>query len=160
VRRSSMDKKLEKTIMDLVYTPSHTERRVKAAYIASLEENPVLGDQPTIASVSALTGDSRIAKWWSKPGFKEWFLNKDEFRQKVEYLATAALDTIEEIMADGDANPSSRIAAAKLMMEAARKLPKAGDNGGKFADDRINEMTQKELEIYIAKSLPAPKKDS
>lgn len=145
---------LGKVLEEVVFIPTPAMRRTKAAYLAATEENPLLaGQDPTVASVQQVTGDTRITKWWSTPGFRDWFSNRDEFRQRVEYLANLALDTIEDILLDSEANASARNSAAKLMIEAAGKLPK-GTEKERYADEQISSMSKKELEQFIRRKAP------
>ena len=70
-----------------------------------------------------LTGNAKLKTWWGLPGFVRWFSNREEYRQRLDYLAMLALDTAEEILCDREAHPSARTAMAKLVIEAAGKMP-------------------------------------
>lgn len=162
-RRPGPGSKLEGILEEVVFIPTPAMRKAKAAFVAAAEDNPILLQTSSeggtsLAAVQSVVGDSRLTKWWSTPGFRDWFNNKDEFRQRVEYLANLSLDTIEDILLDGDANPSSRMTAAKLMMEAANKLPKGGSE--KYLDAQIAEMGKRELEAYLRRhgALQSPNK--
>lgn len=158
--RRTPGQELGKVLEEVVFIPTPAMRKVKAAYLAATSENPLLvGQDPTAASVQQVTGDTRVSKWWSTPGFRDWFSNRDEFRQRVEYLANLALDTIEDILLDGEANASARNAAAKLMIEAAGKLPK-GTSTEKYADEQISSMSKAELEQFIRRKAPQLLRDT
>jgi hypothetical protein len=140
--------KLNDLLDQVVFLPSPEQRRIKAAFWALYAD---MGTQPiTLSLAQTLTGESRLKAWWGLPGFREWFLNKDEFRQRVEYLAHLALDTAEEILSDPKANPSARVNMAKLMVEVAGRMPNKWEQK-KFADDFINKMSKDELKAYLEK---------
>lgn len=149
-------KKLGAVLDDIIFIPSPIQRKVKAAFWSSYNDNPLFGrDKITLAAVESTISDYRLHKWWAQIGFKEWFTNKDEFKQRLEYLANLALDTIEEVLCNPDANANARMNAAKLMLEAARKMPdKQGEV--KYLDERVHTMSKKELEQFIKKALPSP----
>lgn len=140
---------------EVVFIPTPPMRRVKAAYLAATAENPITNTDPSLEAALQVTGETRLRQWWSTPGFRSWFSNRDEFRQRVEYLANLALDAIEDILLDGDANPAARNAAAKLMIEAAGKLPK-GAGQEKFADEHIQGMDRRQLEQFLRKNGALP----
>ena len=145
---------LESGIQDLVFIPVPSHRRVKSAFWASINENPILdpaSDGISLSMALQITGDTRLNKWWHLPGFVEWFVNKDEFRQRVEYLANLALDVAEEILLDRDSNPNARVNMTKLVIEVANKLPKNNKDDSKFLDARIASMSKEELEDFIRK---------
>ena len=153
-RRTPHEQRMMDAIEEIVFIPTQAMRRVKAAYLASTQDNPLFSGEPTLAHVLQITNEPRMSQWWSVPGFRDWFRNGDEFRQRVEYLANKALDVVSEIMDQEDATPTARLNAAKLMIEAAGKLPRGGSGGEKFIDERIQEMNRKELEAFIRKAIP------
>jgi hypothetical protein len=144
--------------IDMTCDISDEMRKVKAAFWAAYQDNPV-HSVITLSMVLQVTNENKVKQWWNLPGFKEWFCNKDEFRQRVEYLANVALDTIEQILINPDANPNARQNAAKLMIEVANKMPSRHAKE-KFLDAQIQEMGKRELEAYIRKhSLPLKEGD-
>lgn len=136
---------------DLVFAPTPDMRRAKAAFWSKFADAPmVASDSLTLASVQQVSSDRRLSKWWTLPGFAEWFQNKEEFRERLEYLADIALDSLEQVLTDPDANPSAKVASAKLVLEAASKMPK------KEADapaSRLETMSRGELEEYVRRNL-------
>lgn len=147
---SSGGQRLGAILEEVVFVPTPQMRKCKAAYLAATADNP-MSDNPSLELALQATGESRLRQWWSTPGFRSWFANREEFRQRVEYLANLALDAIEEILLDGDANATARNAAAKLMLEAANKLPR-GTGPERFADDQINQMSKQQLEQYLRRN--------
>lgn len=152
---SSPSEKIAQIAEDITFLPSPEQRKTKASFWALYQENPLV----EVASVSIqlatqLTGDSRIQRWWGIPGFREWFTNKEEFRQRLEYLANLALDTAEQVLADPKANASARVNMAKLIIEAAGRMPNKWAKE-QYLDERIGQMGKKELEAYIRRATQA-----
>jgi len=136
---------------DLTFAPTPDMRRAKAAFWHRVADAPALDSGPvTLAAAQQFGTDKRLSKWWTLPGFAEWFQNKEEFRERLEYLADIALDSLEQVLTDPDSNPSAKVASAKLVLEAASKMPK------KEADapaSRLETMSRGELEDYVRKNL-------
>lgn len=68
----------------------------------------------------------------------------------MEYLADIALDALEQVLTDPDANPSAKVNSAKLVLEAASKMPKAKDDA---PASRLETMSRTELEDYVRRNL-------
>ena len=148
-------KAIEAAVVDIIFEPNQRQRALKAAFWEVYQDRPA-AQGITKALVLSVTNSDSINRWWGLPGFEEWFCNKDEFRQRVAYLANIALDAIEEILIDPSANPNARQNAAKLMIEVANKMPSRNAKE-KFLDAQIQEMGKRELDAFIAKhSLPEP----
>ena len=81
-------------------------------------------------------------------GFKEWFLNEEEFAQKALALAHLALGSLEEVLTNPDANPSARVKAAKLAIEVANKMPQRWQKTV-YLDDQIHKMDRAQLESFL-----------
>lgn len=144
---------VEVLVSDLTYLPNPQQRRVKEAFWVRWNENPLCdpADVP-LSEALRVTGDGRLERWWSQPGFKEWFRNQEEFRERASVLAQTALDTIEEILSNRDAQPAARIAAAKLAMEIARKMPQKQAEP-KYLDDSVGKMDKQQLEQFIQRNI-------
>lgn len=141
--------RVAQVIDDLIFAPTPDQRSVKAAFWAKYANAPLMDTSKiTAAYVHKLIPDSRLPRWWSLYGFKEWFLNEDEFRQRIEYIAHLALDAMEAILTDPDANHSARVNAAKLALEAANKMPQKWQKT-LYLDDSIQKMDQAQLEQFI-----------
>lgn len=151
---------LEIATSELTYLPTPEQRKAKSAFWARFNENPICDPSQISLSIALrFAGDNRISRWWPQTGFREWFQNSDEFRQRLEYLANLALDSIEHILADPRAQASAKVTAAKLVMEVARKMPPK-HQAEKYADEKIGEMDRKQLEEFISRRislLPAKK---
>lgn len=138
---------------DLTYLPTHEQRKLKSAFWVRFNENPLCEPQDiSLSVIDRIVHDNRTAKWWSQAGFKEWFRNQEEFRERVESMAHLALDTLMTILVTDDPKTSSaRVNAAKLLLEVARKLPSRTQPQEKFSDDKIANMDKKQLDAYIAR---------
>lgn len=145
--------KLDTLLGEISFSPSAEQRQCKAAFWARLEENPICSpDSVTLAAASQLTGEGQLSRWWSIAGFSDWFANKNEFRERIEYLAGRSLDIAEEIIEDVNANPSARVNMIKLIMEVAQKMP--GKGGTKSpGKDPLDGMTPAQLEHELKKAL-------
>lgn len=139
-----------------IFQPDNDQRRAKSnfwTYFAS-EEGVPLPPTPDLALALRFGADSRITKWWPLPGFQDWFLNRDEFRQRMEYLSNLCLDQLETIVTTNSSANSDKLNAIKLIMQVARKTPSPGDSAAeKFADDKIGKMGRPELEEFIRRNI-------
>lgn len=153
-RKSSKDTldKLKKAVEgEIVFIPSGAQRKAKAAFWVSFTDNPVSdAENVTLAQALQITGESRLQKWWSMVGFKDWFLNKEENKQRLEYIYSLALDSAEEILIDPDANPSAKVQMIKVIAELANKMPQKWKTE-KFLDADIQRMDKHQLESYLEK---------
>lgn len=139
---------------DLTYIPSPEQRRLKQAFWTRFNDNPVC-DIPDISKsiVGSIAPDHRLDRWWPQPGFKEWFCNKEEFREEVDSMVFLALDRLKRILISEDPKlASAQVNAAKLLMDVGRKLP-SKTTQERYLDEKINQMDARQLEEYIAKSV-------
>jgi hypothetical protein len=141
--------------LSLFSQPTSDQRQTKERFWGLfMQGDAEVPSEVDLATALRFGQDKRISTWWDIPGFRDWFLNKQEFKDRVEFMAHLALDGIQEVLQDKTATPASRVAAAKLALEVANKLPKAGSNqDGKYLDEKINEMDSKELERFIQSKL-------
>lgn len=142
---------LAELVGDLTFLPSPEQRKTKSAYWTLRADSPLNSDQITLPEAQQVTGEGRLRKWWSLPGFPEWFANREEFRQRVEYLANLALDTAEEILLDRNINANARVQMAKLVIEAANRMPQKYQKE-LYVDEKVSQMGKKELEEYIRRA--------
>lgn len=134
---------------EVVFSPTPEMRRAKAAFWASLEGTPTgdLAESMTLAAATSMGADKKLSRWWAIPGFVDWWQNKEEFKQRVEYLAQLALDALEGVLNDPDANPTARVNSAKLVLEVANKMPRK--NVEEDVGSRLAAMSRNELEEYV-----------
>lgn len=131
--------------------PEH--RKAKATFWSYFMGNELPAPEAVdLALARRHCGDSRITNWWTYPGFEDWFCNSEEFKQRIEFLAHLALDNIEDILRDKQANSTAKINAVKLVMEIGNKLP-GKQQQDKYADEKIAEMNKDQLEEFIRKNL-------
>lgn len=148
---------LEIVASELTYLPTPEQRKAKSAFWLRFNDNPICDPQDiSLAIVMRLVGDERLTRWWPVSGFKEWFRNREEFRERMEYLSQLAMDQLEEILAapmaiKGVAN--AKISAAKLIMEVARKMPPKTATAGEFLDAKVADMNKRQLEEFIGKHI-------
>lgn len=143
----------------VVFHPTSDQRRAKSNFWSHFSD----GDTQVPLDISLayalkLGADKRISTWWQVKEFQDWFTNKDEFRQRLEYLTHLVLDTFETVLTDPKAQAGAKVNAGKIILEAASKMPK-GRGEEKYMDAQIATMDRKQLEEFIHKSmklLPAP----
>lgn len=145
----NISKVLAAASQEVVFSPTPEMRRSKAAFWASLEGTPSgdLAENMTLAAASSLGADKKLSRWWAIPGFSDWWQNKEEFKQRLEYLAQLALDSLEGILMDPDANVTAKVNSAKLVLEAANKMPKK--NTEENVESKLASMSRNELEEYV-----------
>lgn len=134
----------------IVFVPNREQQQAKAtfwSFFMSRDVSVSAGD-PQVDKAVRYSRDKRVREWWTKPGFQEWFYNKDEFRQKTEFLKNASLMHLESILIDPKAQASAKVAAIKLILQLAGEL-RTENTGEKFADEKIAQMGREELEKYI-----------
>ncbi len=132
------------------FIPTDLHRQAKSAFWSHFFSK---GETPPPAIDSAMaaqySGYNDTIGWWDTPGFSEWFSNGEEFRQRVEYISSLALDVLQAVLQDTNARTGDRLQAAKMSLEVAAKFPKIPPKE-QFADEKIGEMDRKQLEAYIA----------
>lgn len=136
---------------DVVYTPSEAERIAKAAFWQAWSDDPTqAADEIPVARIVQLTGESRLTKWFNKPLFRDWFMNKDIYVHKARALAEMGQDLIWGMMKDETVRPDLR---AKLALEAMKNYAAvlaASKPQSKFLDEDINKMTPDQLREFLA----------
>lgn len=150
-KKPIMGKKTQDAVTDLLFTPSMAQRKVKAAFWIIHNENPIISkDKINMAYIIQQVDDGRIRNWWGVPGFQDWFLNKEEVRQRIEYLFDVAMDQAEVMLLDQSTQPSAKVNLIKLLSELADKMP-AKSKEIKFLDASIEKMDAAQLDEYIKK---------
>lgn len=152
-------------ISDVVeFTPTKDHRRAKSNFWTSVVEQDVsLPPDPDMLTVARYAGDRRLEQWWDIPGFRDWFLNRQEFMQRVDTLTQLALDEMERILTSTDPKSNTaKVAVMRMALEAGGKLGANRESSSEeTTDDKILRMTRKELEEFIQEKnrllLPDPK---
>jgi hypothetical protein len=157
--RSQIINKLGQVSRDLsIFSTSQAsvdQKIARSRFWARYASNPDLEVPSVIDATTASQGaaDKRVLEWWLLPGFSDWFTNSHEFKERVEFLTSLALDSVEELLKDSQASPSARVAAIKIVLEIADKFPTNKKSDETYADERIQQMDQKELEQFIQSRL-------
>lgn len=142
-------KELTELSEKLLYEPSATDRKLKAKFWSRHQGNPIISSELiTLPEVSAVVNSARVKELWAKPGFREWFLNQDENRERIEYLFTLALDRAEKVLLDDSMQGSAHVNMIKVLGELANKFPSRYQQE-KFTDDEINRMNDMQLRAWL-----------
>ena len=154
-RMKHTEETLNLALSELTFLPSPEHRKIKSAFWAVADETQLVDPSQEVELSTALrfTADNRLQRWWALPGFREWFANREEFRQRVEYLANLALDTAEEILLDKKANAAARANMVKLMVEVANKMPPRQISKELYIDEKIQKMDRVQLEEYVKRNV-------
>lgn len=138
-------------VEELVFEPSAAQRAAKTAFWVRYEEMP-LADITDINVTMAmqLSGNRSVGNWWKRPGFEDWFLNKQEWKQRIEYLAMLSLEVAEDILNDDRAPAAAKVNLIKALNELANKMP-AKSKEVKLIDEGISNMNKEQLREFIEK---------
>ena len=132
----------------LIFTPTPRQRKVKAQFWSRFQPGPfVSASSLSLPAIQEVVNVAGLKEWWQLDGFQGWFLNREEAREKLEYLYMKALDTAEDILDDPNAQASAKVNMIKVLGELANKFPSKWQE--KFADDDINKMDEKQLVAYL-----------
>lgn len=133
----------------LVFRPSRAQQIARANFWTYFSQE---GSAPPsiidLATALRFGLDMGISEWWSIPGFREWFSNQDEFRQRLEFLANLSLDKLENLINSEASNANAKVAAIKLIMELSKKLQHR-NTADQYLDEKVGQMDKKQLEEYI-----------
>lgn len=147
--KPNKDPSLDILVDMLQYRPTEEQQEVKAAFWANQHrDDTIILSDITLARAYQVTGDSRLAKWWSEPGFKGWFSNKDEFKQKIEHLLNVGLQAMNDLLRDPEVQASAKVKAFEVLAKLADREP-VKVREVKFADKKVQEMTPAELRKFI-----------
>jgi len=152
IKNSKLDvDKLAELKSELVFLPSPVHRSAKTKFWARYDSLLDGSGTPSKAEAIQLTGEPKLAKWWYLPGFKEWFLNQDEARERLEYLYMLALDAAEQVLLDPEAQANARVQMIKVIASLAGKEP---TKQVQYIDQDIQLMDTEKLRAYIEKHAP------
>jgi len=135
-KSSHSNKEMKQLSTQLIYTPTTTERKLKAKFWSKAAENPLLsigeGQMITLDQVKKIAGGgAKLEKAWANPQFRNWFLDIEEGKAKLEYLFDLGLDAIESILLSDDPKTSSaKVNALKLLADMTGKIKKADNSNG------------------------------
>lgn len=147
---------LERLSEELIYQPTDQDKRLKAQFWLKAADNPfITPDSITIDDVRNILNREISGSTWARPGFKEWFVNKDESRQRLEYLFNLALDAAEQIIMNTDPKAqSARVNMIKVIADLGGKNPRiAGPSAGQSAiAGAIAGMDKAQLDLFLQKN--------
>lgn len=134
--------------LDTQFQPTNAQKQAKSTFWSSFssgEGSPL----PAQSLVMALRfgRDSRLSTWWEIPGFQDWFWNRDEFRQRMEYLAALAIDELEMILTSRSHSAPDKLNAIKLIMQVTGKTGSPATE--ESLPESIQKMSRTQLEEYI-----------
>lgn len=101
-----------------------------------------------------MCGTESVRKWLNLQGFESWFFNKQEFTERVEYLAHLSLDALEQIIVSQDPKAqSARVKAIQIVSDLANKMPKRSqdDGAGNSIYKAIASMDAVQLQAFLEK---------
>ena len=151
-KKSLAQKHFENIVSSLHFEATPEQRDAKSAFWLAVDENPIVDLQSvSSAGVAHLVAQPKIERWWKISGFVSWFMNREEFRMKLESATHVAINVLTEIMMDGDANPAARVNAAKMVIEAAGKNAARNAPSEEVSDKKIQQMSPEQLEAYVIK---------
>lgn len=138
------------------FEPSVAQRRAKANFWTAWQDDPTLDPELMTADTAArLSGNRTVRRWWGEPGFKPWFMNKDEQRQRLEYLFELSMDAAEDILTNADPKAQgARVQLIKHMSELANKMPSKSGGLGAGLDGMVKAilaMGEVELKALLQK---------
>lgn len=132
----------------VIFTPNPRQRKVKAQFWSRFQSGPFVSPSAlSLPAIQEVVNVPSLKEWWYIDGFKEWFINREEAREKLEYLYMKALDTAEDILDDPNAQASAKVNMIKVLGELANKFPSRWQE--RFADDDINKMDEKQLIAFL-----------
>jgi len=135
---------------NLIFTPTPSMKRIKARFWTRYQETPTSQiSDVTAAEIAKVTGSAGIKNWWSKDGFKDWFLNKNEDKERISYLFDMSLEKLEDMINDPSVNAGVRLNAIKLLAEMNGNIGKSKKQPERFADEQIEKMSESQLIEFI-----------
>ena len=146
----SKEIKPNKLAEQVIFTPSANQSKIKARFWTRYQPGPFSSpENMTMAEALEVTGSAQLRKWWAVPGFTEWFMNRDEERERLKYLFNKGLDTMESMLDNPDTNANAKANLIKMLAEMNGYLGKKPVE--KFADEDINKMSENQLKTFLEK---------
>jgi hypothetical protein len=124
------------------FRPTDLQVKAKVRFWTRQADNP-LADSASVTRQIAIqvTGDQRLAGWWSLPGFADWFTNRDEFRERAEYL----------VECDDPKVVNAQVQLIKAIIEASGRGP-ATKKEVKYLDEGVGKLDATQLEQLLSKN--------
>ena len=107
---------------------------------------------PEVSDVIRFCGSPKIREHWPRADFREWFLNKETYKARLEYLFDKATYAMEEILDNTDPKAqSARVNVIKHISELASKMPKPLAQGDDITKS-ITGMDKAQLDLFLEKN--------
>ena len=141
---------------------TESQVKTKARFWSKWSEQPLLhGKEPSLALISQLTGSTSIQTWWSKPGFKEWFLNSNANSDRLEWLVHLALSSAQDILLSDDPRGApARAQMIKLVLDLATRQANPGTGPAKAVKPTpakaVESLSKEELLSIVANANQQP----
>lgn len=133
---------------EIVWLPTPGQRACKAKFWKRADYLNI-DDKVTLAQAVQVTNNSSLNTWWGIEGFKEWFLNKEEAAERIEYLYMLWMDKAEELLLNPEANHNAIVQIGKIIAQLSGR-----DNQEKYLDESIQKMSKHQLQSFINKVAP------
>lgn len=132
------------------YQPTDEQRRAKAKFLRNYRDMPMASlDKINATMASQLSGvGSSMYRWFKEPGFREWFLDLNEFESRVEFLVQKALSRAEDMLNDPNLNQAAFVNLLKHLSEVANKIPSRAKEI-RYVDAQIAKMSPSQLDAEI-----------
>jgi hypothetical protein len=148
----SVNKAVGEVVDDHLFLPSPFQQNLKAQFWSRAGNHPFLEPENIgVAFVRKFVKDARLERYWKEPGFKEWFTNQDENRERLEYLWSAGLDAAEAILRDPAQPAAAKVNLIKILAEMQGHVSRGKNGQEKFSDEAVNKMSEKELKEWLQK---------
>ena len=89
-----------------------------------------------------------IPMGFSEGRLKALLSNKDEFKQRIEFLADLALDQLYGMIKDPETGAASKVAAIRMIMDVGQKMAAKAPKEDPI-ETKIAKMSKAELEAFI-----------
>lgn len=134
----------------LMFSPSEAQSRAKSRFWSRYQSGPLAPSADDISALQAaqIIGSSAVESWWTDKGFRDWFLNKDEEREKIKHLFNKSLNELDGIVSDPAVSPAVKVNAIKLLADLNGNTKKT-ERPVEFADAQINNMTEEQLYQFL-----------
>lgn len=149
--RTFKEPDLENALGQVAFCADAEHKVIKAAFWAKMADDPSVMNREsiTLAQAVAVTGCSKLRRWWNQPGFREWFVNGEEWKQKLLYIIDVGLDSLLDIFASNDPKTANaRVRAFEVACRLAGREP-AKTKEVRFVDKAINEMNPAQLQAFL-----------
>lgn len=130
------------------FTPTGRQIRARNQFYQAQAGTP-LPDQE-LATALTFGAPAAISRWWSIPGFSDWWCSPTWEKEESHRLLISAMHRVGEILRD-EQDTGRLLSAAKEAREIYVKL-NAPEKEDRYLDDEIGKMDKSQLEEYIRRA--------